>query len=57
MNISECSLLALKCQDRHTKILHQRALSHKLYLFLGRFKPQICKPMKAVCGLDVHKFR
>ena len=36
MNISECSLLALKCQDRHTKILHQRALSHKLYLFLGR---------------------
>ena len=57
MNISECSLLALKCQDRHTKILHQRALSHKLYLFLGRFKPQICKPMKAVCGLDVDKDR
>ena len=31
------------------------ALSHKLYLFLGRFNPQICKPMKSVCGLDVHK--
>ena len=36
MNISECSLLALNVKTDIPKILHQRALSHKLYLFLGR---------------------
>ena len=52
MNITERSLLEL---NDIPKILHQRALSHKLYLFWEEINPQICKPMKSVCGLDVHK--
>ena len=56
MNISECSLLELKCQDRHTKNLASTcSKSQIIFIFGQKLLIPNMKPMKSVCGLDVHK--
>ena len=56
MNFSEYSLLELKHQDRHTYNLASTCFKSQIIFILGSnsYLP-ICKPMKSVCGLDVHK--